>query len=303
MTGGAYAGGMSYPGGDLRHDTIVTYPEGDLTSTGTVVHLTDLDDGRFAVVLDRTAFHPVDPVWPDQPADTGRIAVDGHAHPVLDAVVGASDGERLYIGDAPVRTGTEGWAFVVCHLVADASGLEPGAPVTVDVDPEARRALSAGHTACHLASLALNEALADLWTKEVRADGRGRPDFDQLAIVSSRILPGGSLDVYRIGKSLRKKGFAAAGLAERLPAVAAAVEETLAGWVASEATVAIVRSGDGLSDRRLWRCELPEGTVELPCGGTHLRSLAELSGIGVELELTEAEGALELRMRTIAAVR
>ena len=48
-------------------DTIVTYPDGDLTSAGIVTLVEPLPDGRTAVVLDRTAFHPVDPVWPDQP--------------------------------------------------------------------------------------------------------------------------------------------------------------------------------------------------------------------------------------------
>ena len=283
-------------------DTAVTYPDGDLTSTGTVVLVQPLPDGRSAIVLDRTAFHPVDPGWPDQPADAGTLTVDGRAYEVVDAVVGATDGTTLHVGDAPVRTGTEGWAFVVCHLVEDAAGIEPGAAVAVSVDPARRRALSAGHTACHLASLALNDALAGLWTKEVAVDGRGRPNFDQLAITSSRILEGGSLDEYRIGKSLRKKGFAAADLPAQLDEVTAAANRTLADWIASGAAISIVREGarQGLGDRRRWRAELPEGVVEIPCGGTHLRSLTELTGADIQLDLAEAEGAVTLTMRTTA---
>jgi len=283
-------------------DTAVTYPDGDLTSTGTVLHLEPLADGRTAVILDRTAFHPVDPVWPDQPADAGELSVEGRSYPIVDAIVGATDGSTLHVGDAPVRTGTEGWAFVVAHLVEDATGLEPGSVVTVTVDAERRHALSAGHTACHLASLALNDALSSLWSKEVPVDGRGRPNFDQLAITTSRILEGGSLDEYRIGKSLRKKGFAAAELAPRLDEVSASIDQTLAEWVASGAGISIVRDGDGhgLGERRRWRAELPEGTVEIPCGGTHLGSLAELAAVTTALELTDAEGALALTMRTTA---
>jgi len=283
-----------------RTDTVVTYPDGDLASTGTVVHTALLPDGRTAVVLDRTAFHAVDPVWPDQPADAGTLSVDGRSRPIVDAVVGATDGEAFHVGDAPVRTGTEGWAFVVCHLVDDATGLEPGTTVTVDVDPELRRALSAGHTACHLASLALNEALAPLWTKEAPGDGRGRPDFDRLAIVSSRILPDGSRDEYRVGKSLRKKGFPAAELPGRLDEVVAAANTLLAGWVASGAPVSVQREADGLGDRRLWTCELPDGTASIPCGGTHLRSLAELGAVEIALETAEADGALTIVMATSA---
>ncbi|MFF2051458.1 metal-dependent hydrolase [Leifsonia sp. NPDC058194] len=283
-----------------RTDTVVTYPSGDLTSTGTVLHTVPLPDGRTAVVLDRTAFHAVDPVWPDQPADVGTIAVDGRARAVVDAVVGATDGDVFHVGDAPVRTGTEGWSFVVCHLVDDAAGLTPGSPVTVDVDPEARRALSAGHTACHLASLALNEALAPLWTKEVPGDGRGRPDFDRLAIVTSRILPDASRDEYRIGKSLRKKGFPAAELPARLDEIVASANALLAEWVATGAAVSIQRESEGLGDRRLWTCALPGRTASIPCGGTHLRSLAELSGVEIALEAVEAEGALTVVMTTTA---
>jgi alanyl-tRNA synthetase len=295
----------------LVHDTYVTYPDGDLTSSGTVLHVEPLAEGRAAIILDRTAFHPVDPVWPDQPADQGTLIVDGVAHPVLDAVVGATDGTTLFVGDAPVRTGTEGWAFVVCHVVADAdgsivAGLAPGVPAAVEVDGELRRSLSIGHTACHLASLALNAALAGLWSKDVPSDGRGEPNFDQLAITESRILPDGSLDTYRIGKSLRKKGFAAAELPTRLAAAEEGANRLLAEWVASGAPVAVVRGsssdgdGGGLGERRTWRCDLAEGAVEIPCGGTHVSSLSELKSVAIGLELADKESALEVRMRTSA---
>ncbi|WP_295118799.1 metal-dependent hydrolase [uncultured Leifsonia sp.] len=278
-------------------DTVVTYPDGDLASTGTVLHLQPLDDGRTAVVLDRTAFHPVDPVWPDQPADTGLLRVDGDVVAVVAAVVGATDGTTLHVGDAPVRTGTPGWAFVVCHLVDDATRFAPGTTVEVEVEPEVRRALSSGHTACHLASLALDDALAGLWTKEVPVDGRGKPAFDQLAIASSRILPDGSLDEYRIGKSLRKKGFAAAELPAALAGVTDAANALLAQWVAAGDGIAITieRDGDGLGERRRWRADLPDGAVEIPCGGTHLRSLAGLSAIVIELDYDQEAASLTMR--------
>ena len=82
-----------------------------------------------------------------------------------DAVMGGvHDGALLLGRDLPVRTGTEGWVFVVAHVI---EGEPPGEGEVVEVvvDAELRGALCAGHTACHLASLALDGALADAWTR------------------------------------------------------------------------------------------------------------------------------------------
>ncbi|WP_382308357.1 metal-dependent hydrolase [Herbiconiux sp. UC225_62] len=334
-----------------RVDTVVTYPSGAVVSSGVVLHVEPLDDGgRVAVLLDETACHPVDAAWPDQGADRAGLLVGGLAFPVVDCVVGATDGVQLFLGpDVPVRPGADGWTFVVAHVLDPSSvpllespridGIAPsnaadsgdsmvpadegswalveGAVALVEVDAGYRRALSAGHTACHLASLALNEALAGAWTKDVARDGRGRPNFDQLAIESSTIEENGSLDVYRIGKSLRKKGFAPAVLTEGvelpegtsgpsgpLAVLAAEVDAQLAEWCASGARVEVRQDGDarGLSGRRTWTCHFPDGAVSIPCGGTHVSSLAEIASIGVAFDLVEQPGALELRMRTTATL-
>src|SRR5690606_31694178 len=159
-----------------------------------------------AVVLDHTALHPVDAAWPDQPADRGTLRWAGGEAVVVDALTGGvREGELLLGAALPVRMGTEGWTFVVAHLV-DGDHPAVGEEVQVTVDDGYRRALSAGHTACHLASLALDAALADAWTKHVPPDALGNPGFDAAANQSSRIHEYGSIDVYRLGKSLRKKG-------------------------------------------------------------------------------------------------
>ena len=194
-------------------DTTVTYPDGETTSSGVVLHVAPLGEGRSVVLLDRTAAHPVDTAWPDQPADTGvLLGGDGVRHPIMDVVTGGIHDGELHLGrDLPVRTGTEGWTFVVAHVVADPPPAV-GDQVRVEVDQDLRRALSAGHTACHLAALALDEALSGAWGKPAPTDSLGNPAFDQLAIQDSRIHPHGSTDVYRIGKSLRRKGFQPAAL-------------------------------------------------------------------------------------------
>jgi len=99
-------------------DTIVTYPDGATSSTGTVLHVEPLDDERSAILLDTTAFHPVDSAWPDQPADRGTLTTAQGTARIVDAVTGGIRDGRLHLGaDLPVRTGTEGWIFVVAHII------------------------------------------------------------------------------------------------------------------------------------------------------------------------------------------
>lgn len=277
-------------------DTHVSYPSGATAGTATVVHIEPVG-GRFAVLLDSTPCHPVDAGWPDQGPDRATLAWNGGSSEVLDCVVAATDGSQLYLGgDIPVRKGTAGWTFVVAHIVADPP--PPGQVVTVEVDAKHRRALSLGHTGCHLASLALNRAMADRWRKPVEPDALGAPGFDGAANDSSRILEGGSLDSYRMGKSLRKKGFTTDGLADDLPAIQSAINATLAEWIATGAPVRIDRDGDRLTDRRYWVCTLPEGEAAIPCGGTHAVSLRELGSFEATLSLSDDNGTPVLRMET-----
>jgi alanyl-tRNA synthetase len=277
--------------------TVVTYPAGDLTGTATAIHVESAADGLTAVLLDATPCHPVDAGWPDQGPDRATLSWPGGSSELRDCVVGATDGARLYLGeDIPVRNGAEGWTFVVAHLMAQAPAV--GHQVTVSVDPAHRASLSLGHTGCHLAALALNRAMAGRWNKEGPVDGLGTPNFDAAAIASSRILPHGSVDTYRLNKSLRRKGFVADGLAEELPALQQALNSTLASWIAADATVRVDRDGDRLTDRRRWVCTLPEGEVSIPCGGTHASAVRELGALQAALTLSDDAGTTVLTMTT-----
>lgn len=283
-------------------DTRVLYPSGSVDTQARVLHSEPLPDGRSAVLLDATCVHPVDAGWPDQGPDMALLHHGAAFWPVEDCIVGATDGSALYVGEGiPVAKGTPGWAFVVVHVV-DADGLSAGDTVTVEVDEGLRDATSAGHTSCHLASLALNAALADRWKKDVRLDALDHPDFDGLAIEESLIGPNASVDTYRLGKSLRKKGFSVEGLADgsALAAIEATVNATLAGWTTTDAAVRIDRDGDRLTDRRYWVCELPGATVRIPCGGTHVESLGTLGVVTVGLTLHDLDGTLILTMNTSA---
>lgn len=287
---------MTFPTTDTR----VSYPDGATTSTGTVLHVEPLDDGRHAVLLDTTACHPVDTAWPDQPADRATLTTDHGQQPVVDAVTGGIHDGVLHLGAAlPVRTGTEGWTFVVAHIV-EGPPPAPGDRAQVDVDQAYRAALSAAHTACHLAALALDAALSTAWTKAAPTDALGNPAFDALAIQRSRIEPHRSTDTYRIGRSLRRKGFTTAALDDPA-AVAERVNAQLGAWIAVGGAVRVERADDALSARRSWVCELPTGRTDIPCGGTHVRDIAELSDVTTSLTAREVDGGLELSMETTSA--
>jgi alanyl-tRNA synthetase len=285
------------------HDTHVTYPDGALEAQSVVLHVAPAGDGLVAVVTESTSFHPVDAAWPDQPADTGSLRIGEVELPVVDAMVAATDGTAFHLGaEIPVRKGTEGWSFLVAHLVTEGAPVAEGDAVIVRADASLRRALSVGHTACHVASLALNQALAGNWSKPTRDDALGVPDFDGTAIASSRIVPDGSVDEYRLNKSLRRAGFDTSSLAaDVLGELAASVTATIAEWAAAGAPVRIDRDGDGLTDRRYWVAELPAGTARIPCGGTHVGSLAELGDVRVEFEAGDDGGTPVLTMRTHAS--
>ncbi|MFC1417695.1 metal-dependent hydrolase [Streptacidiphilus cavernicola] len=277
--------------------TQVSFPAGAVDGRSTVLAAEPLPEGGrygsgWAIVTAATPFHPLDHSWPDQPADTGTLG----GVPVRDCATGAvaldsTDGPAaaapLLLGaDIPARRGEEGWAWLVVHLTDEPVAV--GTEVELRVDADRRSALSAAHTGCHLLALALNEALAPRWRKDPgRADALGHPDFDSLAMDSSRMDVQASTDVYRIGKSLRKKGFTADDLAADLPALTEAVNARLAAWVASDVPVRIEAPGPELTARRRWACDLPEGAASIPCGGTHLHHLGELAELRTELRLSD----------------
>ncbi|MFF7587401.1 metal-dependent hydrolase [Kitasatospora purpeofusca] len=285
--------------------THVSFPAGAVTGESTVLAVHPLDGGRYAVVTGATPFHPLDHTWPDQPADLGTLTVDGVELAVVDCLTGAvgpegspdggPDGGQVLVGaDIPVRRGDEEWSWLVLHVLAADPGDIVGRTAALAVDAGRRGALSASHSGCHLLALALNEALAPRWRKDPgRTDAFGHPDFDSLAMASSVMDTEASTDTYRLGKSLRKKGFTAEAteefpaLADALPELTEAVNRRLAGWVAADARVRIDVPGPELTARREWHCELPEGAARIFCGGTHLHHLGELAELRTELRLSE----------------
>lgn len=273
--------------------TTVTFPQGSTTEESAVL-LTDPHPDGAIVVVDATPFHPVDHTWPDQPGDGGVLRLGDDSVTVVEALMAAvnDDGAFAVGSEIPVKRGAEGWTWLVAHRL-DASEppawLVDGAAVALEVDSNRRAGLSRGHTACHLASLALDLAVADLWRKDPGADALGNPDFEGRANQSSRIHENGSVDEYRLGKSLRRAGFDTETFSATLSEREALINARLAAWVTSGATSSVETDGPTIIDRRRWRCELPEGDAVIPCGGTHVRSVDEFASISVVLEMRDPQ--------------
>lgn len=272
--------------------TVVTFADGAVGGDAVVVRVAPSDEGD-VVMVDKTPFHPVDHTWPDQPGDTGVLSSGDDRVAVVEAVMAAvNDGGEVAVGaEIPAKRGAEGWTWLVGHRLGGEAPewLAEGVAVVLSVDVDRRAGLSRGHTACHLASLALDLAVADLWRKDPGVDALGSPDFEGRANQSSRIHEDGSVDEYRLGKSLRKAGFDTEGFADTLADREARINAQLAAWVASGAASHIVVDGPTIVDRRRWHCELPEGEAVILCGGTHVSSLAEFAQISVALDLSDPQ--------------
>lgn len=252
--------------------------------------------GGIWLVTHQTPFHPVSHIWPDHPADKGTVEVAGRCYDVVGCYVGAVElaSGTLFVDSAiPVKRDEPGWAFVVAHHIGQKLDLVVGSEVVLSVDKAYQQALSRGHSGGHLSSLALNKVLHhDFWRKDAsRKDELGHYDFHSYAQTQSRVSEDCSIDTYRLGKTLRKRGLNSADLLARIDEVAGKINQQLALWRQAGAPVVMRREGKALTDSRYWQCDLGEGAmIEIPCGGTHIRSLADYSKLEVEFRvLSEQE--------------
>ncbi|MGF1691262.1 alanyl-tRNA editing protein [Photobacterium kagoshimensis] len=276
----------------LIHPTVVVFPQKQTQLNALVQLCLPATPSGTWLVTDQTPFHPVSHIWPDHPADRGTVTVNDTNHEVIACQVGAVElaTNQLFVGqDIPVKRDTEGWAFVVVHCLANIVALEQGCVVELTVDADHQQALSRGHSAGHLSSLAINKVLHhDFWRKEpTRCDELGYFDFHSYAQTKSIVSPDCSTDTYRLGKTLRKRGLNSADFVNQLDEVAEKVNQQLELWRVNGPAVVMRKEGEALTDSRYWQCDLGEeaGLIEIPCGGTHINSLSEYAQLTVSFEL------------------
>ncbi|UPQ87397.1 alanyl-tRNA editing protein [Vibrio sinaloensis] len=257
------------------------------------VQRVELGSDYLYVVTEQTPFHPVSHIWPDHPADRGYL----NAHPVLDCQVGAVElgSNELYVGQAiPVKRDEPGWVFVVVHCLAkEVDDVHPSQCVELKVDKAHQQALSRGHSAGHLAYLALNKVLVEqqYWRKDAeRKDPHGNYDFNSYAQVTSFVTPDRCTDHYRLGKTLRKRGLNSSDVLANLSDIESRVNRQLGDWLSLGAPIHIQCHGEKLTDSRYWQCDLGEGSVaQIPCGGTHAQSLREFAAIEVSVSQVDQQ--------------
>ncbi|MEU8184890.1 hypothetical protein AB0B85_12135 [Micromonospora sp. NPDC049044] len=288
-------------------ETRIGYPRGQTEGYGRVLAVLPYaaaGDPSRVVVTDRTPFHPVDHTWPDQPADHGLISFGSTAVPVVDTQilsVESATGEVRIGPEVSARRGDPDRILAVGHIVntvdADIAGWV-GQVVSLEVDAVRRAALSAAHTGCHLVAFAVNECLDELWTKDALRDSRGNRNFDAAALLDSRHHVDGSIDRYRLGKSLRKRGFNHPAFIAELDAYVRRANDILATWLASQAGVTVTGSSDHFTADRLWRCDISPPAV-MPCGGTHVSDLGQIAAIDISAQFDDETNVLTLAASTV----
>ncbi|GAL23803.1 predicted metal-dependent hydrolase [Vibrio variabilis] len=245
------------------------------------------------VVVKDTPFHPVSHIWPDHPADRGTLSTSTESYPVTDCLVGAVELEtgKLFVAQSiPVKRDTDGWVFVVVHRISKQAVLSEGETVSLSVDKEYQDSLSRGHSAGHIASLALNKVLAEAyWRKDAdRKDGLGHYDFNSYAQEQSFVTPDACFDNYRLGKTLKKRGLNTAQVLEELKEIESRVNQQLNLWLSEGSDVEMQLEGPYLTSSRYWHCNLDGVDVVMPCGGTHVTTTSSLKRLNVELRAIDA---------------
>lgn len=138
----------------------------------------------------------------------------------------------------------------------------------------------------------MNKVLAQgYWRKDAdRKDPHGYYDFNSYAQESSFVTPECCLDIYRLGKTLRKRGLNSADVVENIHEIESEVNVQLERWLARGTEIFMNCHGEYLTDSRYWQCDLGEAsTAIIPCGGTHAAGLSEMKEIAVTLVLLDEQ--------------
>ncbi|MEP9388251.1 alanyl-tRNA editing protein [Mesorhizobium sp. KR9-304] len=196
---------------------------------------------RGGIILDRTVFYATSG---GQPGDTGKVAVaDGRVVDIAATITGETKDE-------------------IIHVPAADSWLKPGDRVKLAIDWERRLKLMRMHTACHLLTVVCPFPI----TGAAVAEDDSRVDFD-----------------------IPDAGFTKEDVTAKLMELVRADHPVSTRWITDEALAAnptLVKSKNVRPPVGTGRIRLvligDNGSVDSqPCGGTHVRSTAEVGEIHI----------------------
>ena len=127
----------------------------------------------------------------------------------------------------------------------------------------------------------------------------GNYDLDQLTNVSSKILEYGSVDEYRFGKSIRKKGLNIGEMTADIDELEKGMNEILESWVNSDLEIILSPSDCAIETSRHWKCRLEGGVALMACGGTHVSNTSDIGKIKVKVTRTEFGVCIETQVSDI----
>ncbi|MFW9875875.1 MAG: hypothetical protein ACFFG0_22465 [Candidatus Thorarchaeota archaeon] len=286
----------------IKSSTKITFPGGNTSGQSIIIHIEDMknDPTKTMLFVEETPFHPLDNRWPDQPGDKGLITIDGEdiiLEECLTATYNQNTKEILLDKEIIAKRNDSECFFLVAH-VFDKNIIEKhkdliGKKVELKVDKDYRYQLSKVHSTCHLAALALNKSTNKYWKKEFKKDSLGNFDLDSIAVMESKISEKQSFDRYRLGKSVRKKGFDSALFLAEIDSVAKEMNLQIKNWMSNTLEISILPKIAYLNDVRKWTCLLPDGKAEILCGGTHVTKLSTKDSFQINLKKEDSEFIME----------
>ncbi len=265
----------------LRLSTQILFAKGDIEAKANILYLAPHPtQSHLAIVItDVTPFHPRDYNWPDHPADKGNLIIDEETIEITDCIIVARNletGELFVDQDIPIKRGALNWIFLVGHVFSaqHANTLSIENSVTLQVDYFYRQQLSFSHSLDHIATLALNAATNDYWKKEVSKDSLGHFSLDNLALKESRISCDGSQDVYRLGKSIKKKGFNREEFYQNIKIIEQNINNIFQSWLEEDCHITMIPEVSRLDDPRIWHATIAGQKAAISCGGSHVKNFS-----------------------------
>ncbi|MDC9590655.1 hypothetical protein PSI23_15515 [Xenorhabdus sp. XENO-10] len=258
----------------------------------------------YIIITDNSPFYPENYKWGDQKSDIGVIAFSTHILNIVKTYTAAVIDGQIYIDQSISNKLNSEDKLIPVHYLESLNGLEEnfildrkiiiGKKVKLSVDAEARHKISAAHSMTHFMSLALNKAANKYWNKNYDTDSLGNFNLDKASIFKSSISELQSIDIYRFGKSIKKKGFDKAAFLQDIDSVNEEINLTLKNWLSVGSEIQVEYISKNIEDLRLWKSTVENHPVVIPCGGTHIKNTEEIKDVKVEINSGESDEYIEI---------